>query len=65
VSGGGWRAIYNISQRWVKNNRNPENIVFNIVGKEHEKFIYNDMAFLLVLTITNNALFGYETLNDL
>lgn len=26
--GGGWAVIYNLSQRWVKNNRDPENIVY-------------------------------------
>jgi uncharacterized protein DUF3435 len=65
VPGGGWRAIYNISQRWVKNNRDPENVVFNTAGREHEKFIYNDAAFLLVMAIADGALFGYETLDDL
>ena len=59
VPGGGWRA-----QRWVKNNRDPENVVFNTAGREHEKFIYND-AFLLVMAIADGALFGYETLDDL
>jgi hypothetical protein len=49
----------------VKNNRDLKNIVFNIVGKEHEKFIYNDAAFLLVLAIADGALFRYETLDDL
>jgi Protein of unknown function (DUF3435) len=62
---GGWRLIYNVSQRWVKNNRNPENIVSNSAGKEHEKFIYNDAAFLLAMAIADGVLFGYETLDDL
>jgi Protein of unknown function (DUF3435) len=65
VPGGGWRAIYNISQRWVKNNRDPKSVVFNSAGREHVKFIYNDAAFLLVIAIADSALFGYETLNGL
>jgi hypothetical protein len=48
----------------VKNNRDPENIVFGTAGKEHDKFIYNDTAFLLSMAITNGALFGHESLND-
>jgi hypothetical protein len=49
----------------VKNNRDLKNIIFNIVDKEHKKFIYNDVAFLLILVIINGALFRYETLNNL
>jgi hypothetical protein len=49
----------------LKNNRDPENIIFNTAGREHEKFVYNDAAFLLVMTIADGALFRYETLNDL
>jgi hypothetical protein len=61
--GGG--SSYNISQRWVKNNRDSENVVFNSAGKEHEEFICNDAAFLLAMVIADGALFGYETLDDL
>ena len=64
VPQGGWRLIYNIKQRWVKNNRDPENVVFGAAGKEHEKFVYNDAAFLLAMAIADGALFGYETLDD-
>jgi hypothetical protein len=65
VPSGGWRLIYNLSQRWVKNNRDPENTVFNSARKEYTKFIYNDAAFLLAMAIADGALFGYETLSDL
>ncbi|MCJ1426427.1 hypothetical protein MMC29_004330 [Sticta canariensis] len=54
-----------LQRRWVKNNRDPENVVFNTAGREHEKFVYNDAAFLLVMAIADGALFGYETLDDL
>jgi hypothetical protein len=49
----------------VKNNHDPENVMFNIAGKEHKKFIYNDVVFLLVMIIADDALFKYETLNNL
>jgi Protein of unknown function (DUF3435) len=64
VAAGGWRLIYNIKQRWVKNNRDPENIVFGAGGKEHDKFIYNDAAFILAMAIADGALFGFDSLND-
>ena len=38
--------------------------MFGAAGKEHEKFIYNDAVFLLTMVITDGALFGYNTLND-
>ncbi|KAF7503418.1 hypothetical protein GJ744_003901 [Endocarpon pusillum] len=54
-----------LNRRWVKNNRDPNNIVFNSAGREHKKFIYNNAAFLLVMAIADGALFGYKTLDDL
>jgi hypothetical protein len=56
---------YKLDQRWVKNNRDPENIVFGTAGREHDLFIYDDTAFLLSMAIADQALFGYETLADL
>jgi hypothetical protein len=58
VSMGGWWLIYNVKQRWVKNNRDLESIVFGVVGKEHDKFVYNDAAFLLAIAIVDGALLG-------
>ena len=61
-----WRLIYRIDQRWVKkNNRDPENIVFGTAGREHDKFIYDDAAFLFNMAMVDRALFGYETFADL
>lgn len=37
---------------------------FGAVGKDHGKLIYNDAAFLLVLAIADDALFGYKSLDD-
>ena len=65
VPEGGWRPIYNVKQRWVKNNRDPESIVFGSAGRGHEKFIYNDAAFLLAMAVTDGAIFGFESLDDL
>ena len=28
IPSGGWKVIYRLDQRWVKNNRDPENIVY-------------------------------------
>jgi len=47
-----------------ENNRDPENVVFSTIGKEHTKPIYNDAAFLLSMAAANRALFSYKTLNS-
>jgi Protein of unknown function (DUF3435) len=65
VPSGGWRLIYNFSQRWAKNNHDPENRVLNSAGKEHKKLTYNNAAFLLAMAVVDGALFGYETLDNL
>lgn len=37
---------------------------FIAVGKDHNKLLFKDAAFLLTLAIADNALFGYESLDD-
>lgn len=37
---------------------------FGAATKEHEKLFYNDAGFLLVMAIADDALFGYEFLED-
>jgi hypothetical protein len=37
---------------------------FGTAAKEHENFFYNDTGFLLAMVIANDALFGYESLED-
>jgi molybdopterin/thiamine biosynthesis adenylyltransferase len=49
----------------MKNNQYLKNIVFDIVDKEHDKFIYNDAALLLAIIIIDGALFRFEPLDDL
>lgn len=39
--------------------------MFSSPDKEHEKFVYNDLAFLLVRAIADDILFRFETLDDL
>ena len=60
-----WRLIYKIDQRWVKNNRDPKNIVYGTAGREYESIIYNDAAFLLTMAMADGALFGYDTFTNL
>ena len=36
-----------------------------MINKEHKKFIYNNVTFLLIIIIADGALFKYEMLNDL
>lgn len=49
----------------MKNNRDPENIVFGTACREHDRFIHDDSAFLLTMAMADKALFGYETFVDL
>ena len=62
---GRWKLIYKINQRWVKNNRDPDHIVFGTAGREHEQLIYDDSAFLLTMALADGALFEFRTLADL
>ncbi|EXJ82199.1 hypothetical protein A1O3_06012 [Capronia epimyces CBS 606.96] len=64
VTGRRWRLIYRLDQRWVKNNRDPENIVFSAAVKDHSRLFYNNAGFLLDLAIADGAHFRYETLED-
>ncbi|KAN0069234.1 Protein of unknown function (DUF3435) domain containing protein [Elaphomyces granulatus] len=67
ASGRSWRLIYRVDQRWVKNNRDPENIAlfsFGAAAKDHGRLFYNDAGFLLAMAIADDALFGYESLED-
>ena len=40
------------------------NCSFGAAGRENEKFIYNDAAFILHLAIADRALFGSNSLDD-
>jgi len=52
MSGRSWRLIYKIDQRWVKNNRDPENIVYVF------PFLLSFIIFLL-LSADGEALFSF------
>lgn len=63
--GSAWRIIWKIDQRWVKNNRDPENIVFSTALREHDKFIFDDISILLPMVMADKALFGFDSLAEL
>ncbi|KAI9807092.1 MAG: hypothetical protein M1825_005809 [Sarcosagium campestre] len=65
VPSGGWKVIYNLSQRWVKNNRDPENIVYKCSTSQHEKLLHDDTQYLLAMALADSALYGIESLEDL
>ncbi|KAI9765370.1 MAG: hypothetical protein M1840_007450 [Geoglossum simile] len=65
LPGGGWTLIYKIDQCWVKNNCDPDNISFGATGREHAKLLYNDGALLLVMAIADEALFSFNSMEDL
>jgi hypothetical protein len=49
----------------VKNNNDPENVVFDAPAKDHVEFIWNDAGLLLALAIADGAIYGFETMEDL
>ena len=51
----GYKMIYKIDQRWVKNNRDPENIKFGSATQQHTVPLYDDTQFILALAIADNA----------
>ncbi|KAL2037204.1 hypothetical protein N7G274_010067 [Stereocaulon virgatum] len=65
IPSGGWKAIYRIDQRWVKNNRDPENVVFGASTSQHGTLLHGDTQFLLALAIGDHAIWGVNTLDDL
>lgn len=60
-----WKCFYKIDQRRVKNNRDPENVVFGTVLQEQNKFIFDDVSCLLIMAFADKSLFGLNTLADL
>ncbi|KAI9764758.1 MAG: hypothetical protein M1840_008027 [Geoglossum simile] len=65
LPGDGWTLIYKINQRWVKNNCDPNNISFGAASREHAKLLYNNGALLLAMAIADEALFGFNSMEDL
>ncbi|KAI3557141.1 hypothetical protein CABS02_02692 [Colletotrichum abscissum] len=64
-TGDGYRYFWRFDQRFVKNNRNPENSKFGTPGQDHPVLRHNVAALLMVLALADRALFGYESLEDL
>ncbi|KAI9767321.1 MAG: hypothetical protein M1840_005730 [Geoglossum simile] len=59
-------AFFTGSLRYkVKNNRDPNNISFGAAGREHVKLLYNDSTLLLAMAIADEALFGFNSMEDL
>ncbi|EXJ95819.1 hypothetical protein A1O1_00943 [Capronia coronata CBS 617.96] len=57
--------MYKLDQRFVKNNRDPEDVAFGAAAKEDGRLFYNDAGFLLALAFADGALYGYDTFADL
>lgn len=60
VPEGGWKVIYNIAQRWVKNNRDPDNVSFGAATYQHDVLNHDDTVYLLALAFANDAFYGIE-----
>jgi hypothetical protein len=65
IPSGGWKVIYRIDQRWVKNNRDPENTVYGASTSQHGKLLYDDTQYLLALALADHAIFGIDSFDDL
>ncbi|KAL9118138.1 MAG: hypothetical protein Q9187_005320, partial [Circinaria calcarea] len=64
-SGGGWKIIYRIDQRWVKNNRDLENTVYGASTSQHSKLLYDDTQYLLALPFADKAFWGISSPEEL
>ncbi|KAI9764363.1 MAG: hypothetical protein M1840_008501 [Geoglossum simile] len=56
-----WKVIYRIDQRWVKNNRDPENITYGASTSQHMKLIFDDTQYLLALVFADEAFYGIKS----
>ncbi|KAI9764073.1 MAG: hypothetical protein M1840_008877 [Geoglossum simile] len=56
-----WKVIYQIDQRWVKNNSDPENITYGAFTSQHAKLIFDDTQYLLALTFANKAFYDIDS----
>ncbi|KAK2051913.1 hypothetical protein LY76DRAFT_673081, partial [Colletotrichum caudatum] len=59
------KPVYRLDQRWVKNNRDPENVVFGVSGEGDTTLLYNEITFLLNLALADSALEGISTWDDI
>ena len=63
---GGWKVIYRVDQRWVKNNRDLENTVY-CSFQSHFQFsrlmilCFVDTQYLLALAFADNSIWGIDT----
>ncbi|KAL1979025.1 hypothetical protein VTN96DRAFT_7357 [Rasamsonia emersonii] len=55
----------NISQKWVKNNHDPINIMFYVAIREHGKLCFNLVPYLLMLAFADNTLFSLDNIEVL
>ncbi|KAL6716976.1 hypothetical protein ACLMJK_004889 [Lecanora helva] len=60
-----WKVIYRIDQRWIKNNKDPENIAFGASTSQHCKLLYDDTQYLLALAIADQAIHGVDDIDAL
>ena len=61
-----WRCIYKLDQRWVKNNRNPENVFFWVRRCENTASSSSTICrSSSPMAFADKALFGFDTLADL
>ncbi|KXH50844.1 hypothetical protein CNYM01_12925 [Colletotrichum nymphaeae SA-01] len=59
------KPAYRLDQRWVKNNRDPENVVYGISGEGDTTLLYNEITFLLVMALADGALENIDSWDDI
>ncbi|KAE8380696.1 hypothetical protein BDV26DRAFT_302608 [Aspergillus bertholletiae] len=54
-----WRIGWRLDQQFVKNNKDPENIMFGTVIWDCDEPIYSGALYLLALALADNTLYGF------
>ncbi|KKP01900.1 hypothetical protein THAR02_05976 [Trichoderma harzianum] len=57
--------VFKIDQRWVKNNRDPDNIIYSMANETDSRLRYDECSFLLSMAFADNALFDYKSYDEL
>ncbi|KAL4869119.1 hypothetical protein BDV12DRAFT_208701 [Aspergillus spectabilis] len=60
-----WKMGYRVDQRWVKNNRDPENIQFGTAIWDCDEPLYAGALYLLAMALSDNALFGFSSSEEI
>ncbi|KAL2782864.1 hypothetical protein BJX66DRAFT_330974 [Aspergillus keveii] len=60
-----WKIGWRVNQTWVKNNRDAEYHLFSIPIWDQDTPTFTSALYLLALALSNNALLGYSSADDI